>query len=75
MEKIIEIEQRLAKVEKELKEIVELIIEARQQSGENKKVTKDLLERYLVEMSKYLKERSKASGDSLSSGINLWKFL
>lgn len=75
MERVREIEERLAKVEREIKEIIDLIIEARQQSGENKKATKDILERHLIEMSKYLKDRSKASGGSLSGGVNLWKLL
>ena len=75
MERIKEIERRLINIERGIKEIVDLIIEAREQSGENKQVTKELLEKYLVKMSQYLKEKSKDSGESLSKGINLWKFL
>ena len=75
MERIKEIERRLINIEREIKEIVDLIIDAREQSGENKILTKELLERYLVEISQYIKEKSKVSGESLSKGINLWKFL
>lgn len=75
MERIKEIEGRLKNIEREVKEIVDLIIEAREQSGENKILTKELLERYLVEISQYIKEKSKVSGESLSKGINLWKLL
>ena len=75
MERIKEIERRLINIEREIKEIVDLIIDAREQSGENKILTKELLERYLVEISQYIKEKSKDSSESLSKGINLWKFL
>ena len=44
MEWIKEIERRLINIEREIKEIVDLIIDAREQSGENKQVTKELLE-------------------------------
>ena len=75
MASIREIEERLVEAEKELKEIIDIIIEVRKEGPENKKTTSLLLEKYLVEMSKYLKEKSKETGDHLSSGINIFKLL
>ena len=64
MERIKEIERRLINIEREIKEIVDLIIDAREQSGENKQVTKELL-KIPSKNVQYLKEKSKDSGESL----------